>query len=73
MPSAPKAVQETYERMKAQSDVFLALKKIGKNYYVYRQTGKWDREKKKTKITVEYLGKITERGYVRREIIVNQG
>ena len=49
MPSAPKAVQETYERMKEQSDAFLALKNIGRNYYVYKQTGKWDKDKKKQK------------------------
>lgn len=62
MPLAPKAVQETYERMKEQSDAFLALKNIGRNYYVYKQTGKWDKDKKKTKIIVEYLGKITKDG-----------
>lgn len=39
------------------------LRQIGKNYYLYKISHKWDKEKKQSKkITGEYLGRITEEG-----------
>ncbi len=43
------------------------LRHIGKNYYLYKISHKWDKEKKQSKkITGEYLGRITEEGIYRR-------
>ncbi|HWR26589.1 MAG TPA: hypothetical protein VN316_01800 [candidate division Zixibacteria bacterium] len=39
------------------------LRKIGKNYYLYKISHEWDKKKKQSKkITGEYLGRITEEG-----------
>ncbi len=69
MPTAPRAVREVYERMKEESDAFISLKKIGKNYYLYKQTGVWDKDKKKTRIITEYLGKIDETGKFIKKLV----
>ena len=43
------------------------LRKIGKYYYLYKISHKWDKEKKQSKkITGEYLGKITEEGIFKK-------
>ena len=44
----------------------LEAKKIGKNYYLYKSTSKWDKQKKKTKKVSTYLGKLTEKGVTPR-------
>lgn len=42
------------------------LRQIGKNYYLYKISHKWDKEKKQSKkITGEYLGRITEEGIIK--------
>jgi transposase len=41
------------------------IRLIGKNYYLYKTSHEWDKEKKQSKkITGDYLGKITEEGIV---------
>lgn len=42
------------------------VKKIGNSYYLYKDTTKWDREKKKRVRVSEYLGRINEHGLVER-------
>ncbi len=45
------------------------LRQIGKNYYLYKISHKWDKEKKQSKkITGEYLGRITEEGILKPKI-----
>lgn len=42
------------------------IKKIGNNYYLYKITSKWDKEKKKPKkVSGKYLGKITPEGLIK--------
>ena len=50
------------------------LRHIGKNYYLYKISHKWDKEKKQSKkITGEYLGRITEEGIIKpkNELLTN--
>lgn len=58
MPAAPEYVTRAYKRIKESYPFFVCLKKIGGRYYLYKQTTKWDKEKKKQKVVTEYLGKI---------------
>ncbi|MDI6737990.1 MAG: hypothetical protein QME12_05765, partial [Nanoarchaeota archaeon] len=40
--------------------------KIGENYYLYKITSKWDKDKKRArKITEKYLGKVTAQGIIK--------
>ena len=42
------------------------VRKMGNNFYLYKVTSVWDKEKKRArKVTEKYLGKITEEGLVK--------
>lgn len=42
------------------------VKQIGNSHYLYRDTTKWDREKKKRVRVSEYIGRINEHDLVER-------
>ena len=48
------SLKSTYEH--------IYLKKINQRYYVYKQTYKWQSDKKKSKTISEYIGRITSNG-----------
>lgn len=69
MAEIPNTIATTFERVKDKEKGYLTLKLIKGGYYVYRQSGKWDSKKKKTKTIAEYLGKITKDGiFVRKTL-----
>ena len=45
-----------------QLKITVEAKKIGKQHYLYKDTTKWDREKRKRIKASEYQGKINENG-----------
>ncbi|MGB9815927.1 hypothetical protein [Caldisericum sp.] len=50
------------------------IKRIGHNYYVYRVSSIYDREKKRAKkISGEYIGRITMNGLEKRSHCHHQG
>lgn len=69
MAVAPSAVTKTFERLRSASAGKIYLKQIGGRYYVYRESGTWDKEEKKTRVKSEYLGKILDNGtYVKKMV-----
>ena len=42
------------------------VKSMGNSYYLYRDTTRWDKERKKRIKVSEYIGRITEHGLVER-------
>ncbi|MDE1861234.1 MAG: hypothetical protein KGH72_05990 [Candidatus Micrarchaeota archaeon] len=61
MSEVPKAVKDKFQGLK-EENANIYLKTINGNYYVYRQSYKWQQAAKKSKTTSEYLGKITPQG-----------
>ena len=59
-------IKELLEKERKQRNIPLEVKKIGKNYYLYRSTTIWDNVKKKRKKDSIYLGKITEKGVIEK-------
>ncbi|HII14171.1 MAG TPA: transposase [Nanoarchaeota archaeon] len=45
----------------------LEVKKLNNNYYLYRSTTRWDKEKQKIRKVSEYLGRITKNGVVKKQ------
>ena len=67
MAGIPSTVTRTFERLRGESKVKIYLKQIGGRYYVYKESGTWDKEKKKTRVKSEYLGKILDNGtYIKK-------
>ncbi len=63
----PEVVRNRFEDLKRQYDFCITLKCINENFYVYRATTRWDREKKRVRSITQYLGKIDDSGrFVRR-------
>ncbi len=50
-------------------DIPVEVKQIGNNYYLYKDTTKWDKDKKKRVRVSEYIGKINENGLVEKNRI----
>ncbi len=65
----PRTVAAAFDKVKSREKGYITLKLIKGGYYVYRQSGKWDKEKKRTMSIAEYLGKITKEGiFVRKTL-----
>ena len=48
---------------------YVTVKKINGRYYLYKQLGKWDKERKRTTVISEYLGRINDKGeFIRRRL-----
>ncbi len=62
MSKIPPSVRQSFDKIRKESSSYLVLKEFNKKYYVYKHTGIWDRERKKTRTKAEYIGKITEDG-----------
>ncbi|MDR1993641.1 MAG: hypothetical protein LBQ98_09185, partial [Nitrososphaerota archaeon] len=62
MKDVPKAIQTTYEKIKANKKTHIELKKINGHYYVYTAHSHWDKQQKKPIKTTHFIGKITPDG-----------
>jgi DNA-binding Lrp family transcriptional regulator len=63
----PRLIRKSFEKLRKESSGKIYLIPIKGRFYVYRESGKWDKEKKKTRIKSEYLGRILEDGtYVKK-------
>ncbi len=70
MADLPQGIASTLERLKKSYGFYITVKRINKKYYLYRDSGKWDKEEKRVKITSEYLGRILEDGrYVKKKVV----
>ncbi len=59
MKELPRKIQKTLESIKKENPVYVEIKVINGNYYVYKSTSEWDKQNKKTKKNTDYLGRIT--------------
>lgn len=57
------------ERERKKRKVPLEVKLLNKNYYLYRSTSRWDSEMKKPRKVSEYIGRMTEKGVVEKDIV----
>lgn len=62
MEGVPEAVKNAFDRLKAEYQFYIVLKRFKDKYYVYRHTGIWDRKLKRTRTKAEYLGRIKDDG-----------
>jgi len=62
MNALPEAVQKAFQEIKSVEKRHIELKIIHNDYYVYRATSKWDRQKHKPTKTTVFLGTITPDG-----------
>jgi len=62
MKNIPPKILKTFERMKKDEAFHIELKLIKNNYYVYRATSEWDKERKKARKITEYVGSIDHDG-----------
>ena len=67
MRNIPPKVLKTFERMKKKEPSHIELKIIKNNYYVYRATSEWDKERKKVRKITEYIGSIDHDGIFRKK------
>lgn len=58
----PHVITSELNRVKGNYPFNVVVKRINGRYYLYRQSGAWDSKSKKTRITSEYLGRITDTG-----------
>jgi DNA-binding Lrp family transcriptional regulator len=67
MSKVPSEVAKVFGKLREESKSKIYLKAIGGRYYVYKESGRWDKEKKKTIVKSEYLGRILDNGtYVKK-------
>ncbi len=69
MEGIPPAIKKMFDKIRRESDSLVYLKCINQRFYVYTESGKWDKEKKRTVINSKYLGKIlTDGTYIRKQM-----
>lgn len=67
MTKVPSRVANAFEKLRGESTGRIYLKVINGKHYVYRESGTWDKEKKKARVKSEYLGRILDDGtYVKK-------
>ncbi len=64
MEKLPRSIAKAVEKAREEYQFYVSVKKINGKYYLYKQSGTWDTERRKTKIVSEYLGRITEEGMI---------
>ena len=61
------SIIKKFKELKSLYPFTLSLKKISGRYYVYKESGTWEKELKKHKTISEYLGRIDESGrYIKK-------
>ena len=59
-------IREIAKRIGEERGIPVEVKKIGNSYYLYRDTTRWDKERKKRVRVSEYIGRINENGLVEK-------
>ena len=59
-------IKKIAKRIGDERGIPVEVKQVGNSYYLYRDTTRWDREKKKRVRVSEYIGRINEHGLVER-------
>ena len=67
MRNIPPKVLKTFERIKKKEPSHIELKIIKNNYYIYRATSEWDKERKKVRKITKYIGSIDQRRCLQEE------
>ncbi len=62
MKDVPSRVLKRFQQLKREEAGHIELKQIRKNYYVYRATSEWDKERRKVRKITEYMGSIDSDG-----------
>jgi hypothetical protein len=58
MKAVPSRVLKRFQQLKREEAGHIELKQIRNNYYVYRATSEWDKERRKVRKITEYMGSI---------------
>src|SRR5208337_5433572 len=67
MKGVPTKISKAFDKLRGESAGRVYLKLINGKHYVYRESGTWDKERKKPRVKSEYLGRILEDGtYIRK-------
>ena len=62
MKDVPSRVLKRFQQLKREEAGHIELKQIRNNYYVYRATSEWDKERRKVRKITEYMGSIDSDG-----------
>ena len=62
MGAIPSRVLKRFQQLKREEAGHIELKQIRNNYYVYRATSEWDKERRKVRKITEYIGSIDPEG-----------
>ena len=62
----PSKMEEAVKKLKEEYKCYIAIRKIGNGYYLYKEWKVWDLIRKKQKLKTEYLGRITPEGAFRK-------
>lgn len=69
MEMQPVDIANVVKKIKKEYPFYVTVKKINGRYYLYKQLGKWDKERKRTTVISEYLGRINDKGeFIRRRL-----
>lgn len=65
----PKSIAKALEDLRKRYPFYVAVKRINGRYYLYKETGIWDKAEKKERVISEYLGRITDDGnYIKKKL-----
>jgi transposase len=59
-------IREIAKKIGEDRGIPVEVKKIGNSYYLYKDTTRWDKEKKKRVRVSEYIGRINENGLIEK-------
>ncbi len=62
----PSKISHTLAKLKEEYGFYIAARRIGKGYYLYKEWKVWDTLNKKQKLRTEYLGRLFEDGTFRK-------
>ena len=69
MQSLPDNIAGRLADLKKRYQFYVTVKRINGRYYLYKETGTWDKTEKKAKVISEYLGRITDDGtYIKKRL-----
>ena len=59
-------IREIARKIGEERGIPVEVKKIGNSHYLYKDTTRWDRDKKKRVRVSEYIGRIDENGLIEK-------
>ena len=65
----PPKIEVAVKKLKEECGCYIAVRKIGNGYYLYKEWKVWDLLHKKQELKTEYMGRITPEGAFRKSAI----